>query len=546
MTRSKKIFFLIIFIFPFVSFAQTRKIDSLLKTLPSAKADSTKIHLLYKISRAYEFVDLKKSAKYLEYSLSLALKNNFKSDIAKAYQQFGFLAEDTGNFAEAMKGHAAALRIYEELGDKNGEAYSHYCVGINCTDQGKYTDALQHHFIAFDKAKQAGNKKDMAYASQGTGIVYNYLGNFTEALKYQLKALKLEEEIGDKVGIAYSYNNIGLVHSEMGNQEEALKYYRNSLKMHLKSGNKSAIAGSYINIGTILLKKEYASRFANTNGKNSEALNYFLKALDIKKELGDKRGLALVFFNIGDIYMYQGDFNRRAGVRSLANALYDQANRNFLSALETRTEIGDKAGISSSYCNLGILNAKLGKLHESKKYLDMGMAIAKEIKSKPEIKDCYDGLSFYDSIAGEYKAGLLDYRMYILYKDSLVNENNIQKNVREQMQYDFGKKQTADSISNAERTKQEQLKHDQEIQQQKIYTYGGVIGFLLMIVVAVVSFRAFKQKQNANDIITEQKVLVEVKQKEILDSIKYAKRIQESLLQSNKYIERNLIRLRKK
>jgi len=43
------------------------------------------------------------------------------------------------------------------------------------------------------------------------------------------------------------------------------------------------------------------------------------------------------------------------------------------------------------------------------------------------------------------------------------------------MQYDFDKKQTADSIKNAEQVKQENLRHEQEIQQQRLYTYGGGI-----------------------------------------------------------------------
>jgi hypothetical protein len=46
--------------------------------------------------------------------------------------------------------------------------------------------------------------------------------------------------------------------------------------------------------------------------------------------------------------------------------------------------------------------------------------------------------------------------------------------------------------------------------------------------------------------IRKQKELVEQKQKEIVDSINYAKRIQKSLLPSEKYIERSLNRLKNK
>ena len=58
-------------------------------------------------------------------------------------------------------------------------------------------------------------------------------------------------------------------------------------------------------------------------------------------------------------------------------------------------------------------------------------------------------------------------------------------------------------------------------------------------------FRSYQQKKKANELITKQrdevelqKQLIEEKQKEILDSIHYAKRIQLSLLPTEKYIDK--------
>jgi hypothetical protein len=64
-------------------------------------------------------------------------------------------------------------------------------------------------------------------------------------------------------------------------------------------------------------------------------------------------------------------------------------------------------------------------------------------------------------------------------------------------------------------------------------------------------FRRFRISQKQKNIIEEQKLLVESqkyiveeKQKEILDSIRYAKRIQESLLPTETYIDRNIRKLK--
>jgi serine phosphatase RsbU (regulator of sigma subunit) len=61
-----------------------------------------------------------------------------------------------------------------------------------------------------------------------------------------------------------------------------------------------------------------------------------------------------------------------------------------------------------------------------------------------------------------------------------------------------------------------------------------------MLALAFFIFRGYRQKQKDNEIINTQKVIVEEKQKEILDSIHYAQRIQHALLASDKLLGRNL------
>jgi hypothetical protein len=74
---------------------------------------------------------------------------------------------------------------------------------------------------------------------------------------------------------------------------------------------------------------------------------------------------------------------------------------------------------------------------------------------------------------------------------------------------------------------------------------------VVILVFFVLIYRSYKEKKRANMIITQQKQeverqkhIVEMKQKEILDSIRYAKRIQTSLISSERSIEKNLKRLR--
>lgn len=79
-----------------------------------------------------------------------------------------------------------------------------------------------------------------------------------------------------------------------------------------------------------------------------------------------------------------------------------------------------------------------------------------------------------------------------------------------------------------------------ENKRQNLIIYAvSTVSALLFLLIAVI-LRSLNINKQKNKLITEQKELVEEKQKEIIDSITYAKRIQQALLPTEKYIARNL------
>lgn len=69
-----------------------------------------------------------------------------------------------------------------------------------------------------------------------------------------------------------------------------------------------------------------------------------------------------------------------------------------------------------------------------------------------------------------------------------------------------------------------------EIEKQAAQRNVFIVGFVLVLIMMGFIFRGYKQKQKANLVIQQQKHLVEEKNKDITDSINYAKKIQEALL----------------
>jgi serine phosphatase RsbU (regulator of sigma subunit) len=67
-----------------------------------------------------------------------------------------------------------------------------------------------------------------------------------------------------------------------------------------------------------------------------------------------------------------------------------------------------------------------------------------------------------------------------------------------------------------------------------------LIGLGLMLIFAFIIYRGYLQKKKSNREITLQKEIIEQKNKEIVDSINYAKRIQEAMLPSMEEIRKHL------
>jgi tetratricopeptide (TPR) repeat protein len=483
-------------------------IDSLKRVLERMPDDTGKVSQLNRMSRQLEInAEYDEAINSARLALETGLKIGYTRGIADAYNAIGNGLMGKGDHMEARHFYARSLVLRKELLDR---------ARLNADDKA---------------LKEA--MKGMAVAYNNLGLIDVELGNYPESIKSYFVSVKIKEEllagaVNEKdslqtallnKSIATSYNNLGNVYYSQEDYVSALQYYELALGLRKQFRDKRGIARTLDGIGKIF----------DQQGNYEEGLKNHFEALAIFLELGDRQSEAYCRQLIGIDYKCLGNLRK--------------AMEFHLLALEIEKEIGDQLGIAISYTNLGQLSLMQQKIAEAKRYFGMALAIDKETNNKNNMKFLYKGLADADSAEGNFAQALLHYKLYIAYRDSLVNEENTKKTVQTQMQYEFDKQQAADSIRNAEQLKQESLKHDQEIQQQLIYTYGGVIGFVLMLVVAGVSFNAYRQKQKANAIISGQKALVEDKQREILDSIYYARRIQQSLMPTEKYIERILQRL---
>lgn len=532
----------------FLSYGQEAIVDSLLKVIARAEHDTTKINAYNSLFLEFEFADDKKAGEYLDKAYELAQKINYKKGLATTYIHKGYFAEDKGDYAEAIKNYNAALKTTKLIpaGDKAGEADAYNNLGNVYFAQSDYVESIKNYSASLKLYQEVADQKGISSSFYNIANVYYSQGNYPEALKMHLSALKIREKTKDQAGLASSYSGLGRVYYSQNNYVDALKNYFAALEIEQAIGHKKGIAAAFNNIGIVY------SRQSNFD----EALKNYFSALKFYEEIGYKTGIAFSYNNIGNVYDSEADLEKD---HTQKVKILNKALENYFLSLKIKEELGNNSGIASSYNNIGNIYFKLKNYREADVYLIKARNLSQKIGYKDCLKDTYLGLTSLDSAMGNYKGAYDNHKLYILYRDSLDNEETRKKTIQSQMAYDFEKKEAVAQAEHKKELENQEELSEEKSRKQKIIIVFVVSGLFLVLVFAAFIFRSLRTTRKQKDIIEiqkwqvesqkqeveQQKQIVEEHQKEIIDSITYARRIQRSLLPTEKYIEKNMNRLRK-
>ncbi|MFL5752063.1 MAG: tetratricopeptide repeat protein [Bacteroidia bacterium] len=426
---------------------------------------------------------------------------------------------NTGDLEKADSLSRIALKLGEKNNFKRGIVRSLNTIGIVYFYKGEYTKALSYYEKALKLAEQLGDKRSIAANLGNFGIVYDEQGSYPEALDYYFRALRIYEELGDKSGIAKNLGNIGNVYLNQGDYDKALEYYFRSLKLAEEAGYKQAVANTLGNIGGAYYGKK----------ENEKALEYHFRALKINEEIGDRSGISRNYGNIGIAYDEQGNFPRSLEY--------------YLKALHINQDLGNKGGEELTLGNIGSLFIKQKKYREGEDYLNKALNIAKEIGDLDGQKEWLQNLSDLYVKQDKWKPAMEKYKQYVAARDSIFNEENTKSSVRAEMNFEFEKIAMADSVKNAEERKVKDAAiqaQEAQLKQERTQRYSLYGGLALVLVFSFFLFNRFKVTNRQKKEIEHQKLLVEEKNKEVMDSINYAKRIQEALLKEQEHVTSHL------
>ncbi|MDQ3191701.1 MAG: tetratricopeptide repeat protein [Bacteroidota bacterium] len=300
----KKIFPLIIFIFfsPLIKNSLGQNVrDSLKSVINNGKEDTNKVNALIALSLELENTKPDTSVLLGILALQSAKDQMWEMGVGKSYHQLGKANWLNGDFSSSLYHYYKALAVWEKL---DGAVYTEFAIkgfqhktlgniGIVYLDQGNNSKALNYCFKALKMAEELGDKNSIAYNYSNIGIIYSEQGDYSKALNYYKRALKADQELGNEKEIAVTLGNIGTLYYELKDYPLALNYYIKVLKVAEQWGNKNEISMWLGNIGLLY----------DEQGDYAKALDFYLRALKIAEEYGGKDIIAFQLGNIGSLYV---------------------------------------------------------------------------------------------------------------------------------------------------------------------------------------------------------------------------------------------------
>ena len=458
------------------------QIDSLKTQLKICKSDTQKVNIYNALASKLLHENTPESFLYIFKSISLSKQINYQKGLAESYFVLGNL--HSFNSADSSLYYLQkSIEIKAKLKDLKGVASLYISIGTSYEKFGNSELALNYYLKSLKLFDSLHIEKGIAGAALGAGNIFVDIKNFKKAIEYYQKSIDNYKKINSPY-LSWAINNLATVYSKLNDNKKAKTLYEESLKLKLENNDFYGAVFSIDDIGLILVKE----------GNYKEALTYFFKALKINREKKlEKETFANSYKNIVNVLLLMEDS-------------------------------------SKAYTYLGFLEAVVRELNISDLKLEFMRLKSEYYKN---IKDFENACIYKDK--------------YIELKDSVLTSDMHKQVAEAESKYQTEKKEKENKLLQT----QNQLSIA-TIKQQKIVTYFIIGGLLIVSGLAFFIFKGLKNQRKANKIISlqkkeveHQKQKVEEHQKEILDSIHYAKRIQTALLPHEKYIERKLNNLNK-
>lgn len=363
---------------------------------------------------------------------------------------------------------------------------------------------------ALNHARKHGDKLFIVKSIIYDSYYFSRKGDYLEQIKMCLEALKIadQNEFNDQKGVIAS--NIGGAYLQLGDDKQALKWLEDAITLKKQFNDDNKLATSLSTLGAYYFSQ----------GNYLKAVQYHEESLKIDERSGNQNSLAIDLANLADCYIEMDEFEKAESLLNQALSIRQSLEDNFgeVKTLMDFAFLYERRNIFPKAIQYALKSKEIAESNGFEDLLYENLLLLADLhKSNGNFKeaDTYRELALQHwqnlfSIQTSYN---LNEVRTIYETERITNENLL---LRKQKEIDLLNNERSKAANN----------------RLRMIVLSVVVGMLVLGLILILFIRLNRSKRKANLALSEQKKLVEIKNEEILDSIKYAKRIQTAILPS--------------
>ncbi|MBL4702922.1 MAG: tetratricopeptide repeat protein, partial [Flavobacteriales bacterium] len=241
------------------------------------------------------------------------INNGFVNIRASMYNNLAYMFEQQGHIDWALDYNDKSWRLYDSIGNEQGEANSLNNIGFIFSNQGETEQAKQYYRESIDIRRRIKDSAGLAQTLNNLGLIYRKQSQIDSALTYYRESLKIRRLLGLSGAVANSLGNLAYVWLASNNFEKALVNFRESLTLHQQDGNVSSVSTTLCNIGETFKQM----------GNLDSAMTYALAADVIANRLGYPRLLSSSSTLLYELYRDEGSFEQALAAHEVSVLMRD-------------------------------------------------------------------------------------------------------------------------------------------------------------------------------------------------------------------------------
>ncbi|MFD0752261.1 tetratricopeptide repeat protein [Mucilaginibacter calamicampi] len=379
-----KRFITFILLVPLCAFPQSRRIDSLRTVLANTGTDTAKCQIYYLLAIELLTMAPAEAEKVMAVSKRIAVKEGYNPGMAYVFSFNAIQANYKGDYAGSKNNAEKALAI--SLKYKLGpiEAIAKNTLGIYYWQTGNYAQAVEMHLAALKVRERLNDSVGISKSLGNLGQVYLDNEKYKEAEYYALQGLALCKKLKENYVTINCLHILANINAAQKKYQRALAFDREALPLCLADNNKRGLSQIYSNM---------ANCYEAMNDLE-KARQYQMKVLESDKYFESKKWISDTYLNIGRLFWRE--------------AKYEQATDWLNRSLELSVATDSKKGQRDAWKMLENVLEKRGKYKEALVAYQNYQAINEDIINEGNDKEIALMQTNYETQKKEQKITLLN------------------------------------------------------------------------------------------------------------------------------------------